>query len=110
LGATTIAALCEALDCAAEDTLKSVFYAAGNELVMALIRGDLEVSEVKLRNLLSKDVRALSKEEATAFGLVVGYAGPIGLTATARIIVDDSVPEAGDLISGANRADYHLAG
>ena len=30
-GATTIAALCEALDCAPEDTLKSVFYAAGDE-------------------------------------------------------------------------------
>ncbi len=109
-GATTIAALCEALDCAPEDTLKSIFYAAGDEPVLALVRGDLEVSKIKLRNLLGQDVRALSKEEATAFGLVAGYAGPVGLTATARIIVDDSVPAAGSLISGANRADYHLAG
>ena len=109
-GATTIAALCAALDCAPEDTLKSVFYAAGDELVLALIRGDLEVNEVKLRNLLGQDVRALSKEEATAFGLVAGYAGPVGLTAKARIVVDDSVLDAGGLISGANRVDYHLAG
>jgi prolyl-tRNA synthetase len=106
--ATTIAALCAALDCAPEDTLKSVFYAAGDELVLALIRGDLEVSEVKLRNLLGREVRALSKEEATAYGLVVGYAGPVGLSAEARIIVDDSVPDAGGLISGANRVDHHL--
>ena len=109
-GATTILALCETLDCAPEDTLKSVFYAAGDELILALIRGDLEVSEVKLRNLLHQDVRALSKEEAAAFGLVAGYAGPVDLTAKARIIVDDSVQEAGGLISGANRVDYHLAG
>ena len=103
-GATTIAALCEALDCAPEDTLKSVFYTTGDELILALIRGDLEVNEVKLRNLLHQDVRALSKEEAAAFGLVAGYAGPVGLTAKARIIVDDSVVDAGGLISGANRA------
>ena len=109
-GATTIAALCAALNCAPEDTLKSVFYAAGDELVLALIRGDLEVNEVKLRNLLHQDVRALSKEEAAAFGLVAGYAGPVGLTAKARIVVDDSVVDAGGLVSGANQADYHLAG
>jgi prolyl-tRNA synthetase len=109
-GATTIASLCEALDCAPEDTLKSVFYAAGGELVLALIRGDLAVSEVKLRNLLHQDARALSKEEASAFGLVAGYAGPVGLTAQARIVVDDSVIDAGGLISGANRVEYHLDG
>jgi prolyl-tRNA synthetase len=109
-GATTITALCEALDCAPEDTLKSIFYAAGDELVLALIRGDLEVSEVKLRNLLGQDVRALSKEESAAFGLVAGYAGPVGLSAKARIIADDSVVDAGGLVSGANRVDYHLAG
>src|SRR5262249_47776029 len=83
---------------------------AGDELVLALIRGDLEVNEVKLRNLLHLDVRALSKEEAATFGLVAGYAGPVGLTAKARIVVDDSVVDAGGLISGANRVDYHLAG
>jgi prolyl-tRNA synthetase len=109
-GATTIAALCEALDCAPQNTLKAVFYAAGEELILALIRGDLEVSEVKLRNVLGQDVRPLSKEESAAFGLVTGYTGPVGLAAKARIIVDDSVPEAGGLVSGANRADYHLAG
>jgi prolyl-tRNA synthetase len=108
--ATTIAALCEAMRCAPEDTLKSVFYAAGDELVLALIRGDLVVSEVKLRNLLGQDVRALTKEEAAAYRLVVGYAGPVGLDAKARIVVDGSVPGAGSLIAGANRVDYHLAG
>jgi prolyl-tRNA synthetase len=107
---TTIVALCAALDCAPEDTLKAVFYAAGDELILALIRGDLEVSEIKLRNLLGQDARALVKEEAAAYGLVAGYAGPVGLGAKARIVVDDSVVDAGGLISGANRADYHLAG
>jgi hypothetical protein len=68
------------------------------------------MSEVKLRNLLGQDVRALSKEQAAAYGLVAGYAGPVGHAAKARIVVDDSVANAGGLISGANRIDYHLAG
>ncbi len=51
-GATTIAALCEAADCTADQTLKAVFYTTGERLVLALIRGDLEVNEIKLRNLL----------------------------------------------------------
>jgi prolyl-tRNA synthetase len=108
--ATNIAALCEALRCAAVDTLKAVFFTTGDELILALIRGDLEVSEVKLRNLLGQNVRTLSKEEAASYGLVAGYAGPVGLAAQARIVVDDSVPAAGSLIAGANRVNYHLAG
>lgn len=111
-GATTIAALSEAAGVGAEDTLKAVFYAAGDALVLALIRGDLDVSEVKLRNLLGVEIRSLSHDEAAARGLVVGYAGPVGLRVSGpvRIVADDSVPAAGALVAGANRADYHLAG
>jgi prolyl-tRNA synthetase len=111
-GATTIAALCQAAECAPEQTLKSVFYAAGDEVVLALIRGDLEVNPLKLGHLVGQEVRALSKEEATARGLVVGYAGPMGLcvSGAVRIVADDTVPVAGGLVAGANRVDYHLAG
>ena len=111
-GATTIAALCEAAGCAPEQTLKSVFYAANETLVMALIRGDLDVNEVKLRNLLGRDVRSLAPREAQEWGLVAGYAGPVGLriTAPVMLVADDSVVEAGSLVAGANRTDYHLRG
>ncbi len=111
-GATTIGALCEAAGCVPAQTLKAVYFANGAEIVLALIRGDLEVSEVKLRNLLGPDVHALSADEARDCGLVIGYTGPVGLrvTGTSRLVVDDSVPGAGPLIAGANQADYHLAG
>jgi prolyl-tRNA synthetase len=111
-GATSIAALCEAARCTPEQTLKAVYYAAGAQTVLALIRGDLEVSETKLRTLLGSDLRSLSQEEATTRGLVVGYTGPVGLRIQGELclVVDDSVPAAGPLIAGANRADYHLAG
>ncbi len=80
--------------------------------MLALIRGDLEVSEIKLGNLLGREVRSLSHSEAVARGLVVGYAGPVGLRVCGplRVVADETVTTGGPLIAGANRADYHLAG
>ncbi|MGE5335449.1 MAG: proline--tRNA ligase [Nitrososphaerota archaeon] len=112
-GATTIAALCDAASCTANQTLKAVFYSAGDRLILALIRGDLEVNDIKLRNLLDvKEIRLLSPEESAAYGLVTGYAGPVGLSADAPVtlVADSSVVGATNLIAGANQPDYHLAG
>jgi prolyl-tRNA synthetase len=124
-GAMTIAALAQAAGVAPERTLKAVFYlgtlghdrrerdpGGGGDLVLALIRGDLDVNEVKLRNLLGCELRSLSHDEAAERGLVVGYAGPVELTVRGPLLLvaDDSVVEAGGLVAGANRADYHLAG
>lgn len=111
-GATTIAALCEAAGCSADRTLKAVFYTTGERLVLALIRGDLEVNAIKLRNLFGVDVRTLAPEESAAHGLVAGYAGPVGLTleTPVALVADDSLVGATNLIAGANQPDYHLAG
>lgn len=111
-GATSISDLCSVLGCAPDQTLKSVFYTTGQDLVLALIRGDLEVSEVKLRNLLGTEVRTLSAEEAREHGLTVGYAGPVGLQTTSlvRLVADDSVLDTANLVAGANRVEYHLGG
>jgi prolyl-tRNA synthetase len=111
-GATTIAALCDAAGCAAHQTLKAVFYTTGERLVLALIRGDLDVNEIKLRNLLGVEVRSLSLEESAAYRLVAGYAGPVGLRVSApvTVVADDSIVGAASLIAGANEVDYHLAG
>ena len=114
-GATTIAALCEAFGCAADATLKSVFYATGDhgeELVLAVIRGDLDVNDIKLRNLLGREVRALSHAEAVERGLDrrLYRPGRPHLSGPLTLVADDSVLSAGDLVAGANRADYHLTG
>ncbi|HKW21198.1 MAG TPA: proline--tRNA ligase [Ktedonobacterales bacterium] len=112
-GATTIAALCEAAGCTADQTLKAVFYTTGERLALALIRGDREVNDIKLRNLLGvKAMRTLAPEEAAAYGLVAGYAGPVGLTLAepVTLVADESVVGATNLIAGANEPDYHLAG
>jgi prolyl-tRNA synthetase len=119
-GATTIAALCAAAGCEENQTLKAVFFApdggeasAGErEVILALIRGDLEVNELKLRTLLGVQVRSLSAAEASERGLVTGYAGPVDLRVPGRVrvVADDSVVKAGPLLAGANREGYHLRG
>ncbi|HYF96235.1 MAG TPA: proline--tRNA ligase [Symbiobacteriaceae bacterium] len=111
-GATTIAALSAFLGIAESQTLKAVFYAAGDELVVVGIRGDLEVSEVKLQNLLGAEIRVISGDEAHAAGLTAGYCGPVGLKTNRRVrtVMDDSVVTAGSLVAGANRPEYHLTG
>jgi len=94
----------------ASRTAKAVFYAdADGKLVLAVIRGDLEVNETKLRNhLKTKELRYAGDELIKAGGAIAGYASPIGVDAkTVRVIVDRSVAESNNLVAGANEPDYH---
>jgi prolyl-tRNA synthetase len=91
-------------------TGKAVFYATPEDnLVFALIRGDLEINETKLRNFLRvPELRFATDEEITACGAVPGYASITGLdTERVRIVVDPSAAESGNLVVGANEVDYH---
>ena len=107
-GATTIEALAEFLGVSAERTAKAAFFLVDGEPTFAVIRGDLEVNELKLINALGADeARALTPEEVSDAGWVAGYASPVGLDA-ARVVADPSVVQARNLIGGANREDYHL--
>jgi prolyl-tRNA synthetase len=91
-----------------DQTLKSVFYVADGELVFVVIRGDLEVNEIKLKNLLKcTDLHMATEAETKEAGLVAGYASAIGLKGT-RIIADDSIKLGSNFVVGANKADKHL--
>jgi len=114
-GPKTIADLAAFLNIPTTRTLKSVCYLAGGRLVFALVRGDLEVNEVKLTNAVTRaglngsDLHLATPEELTRFGSVVaGFTSPIGLDETALVIADTSVQMGKNFVAGANRADYHL--
>ncbi len=111
-GAHTIAALCAALGVPADRTLKAVFCAAGDETVMALVRGDREVCLPKLQTAIGTAVRPLSSAESRARGLVVGFAGPVGLRLPGplRIVLDAGLMGAEGLVAGANQEDCHFMG
>ncbi|MCY3638165.1 MAG: proline--tRNA ligase [Chloroflexi bacterium] len=108
-GIKTIEELCEYLEAPASKTLKAVFYMTGGELVFVVIRGDLEVNEVKLSNVLggAPDLRLATHEEVAARGLTAGSASPVGIEGI-RIVADDSIDMGSNFLAGANRPDYHL--
>ncbi|MCR4404618.1 MAG: proline--tRNA ligase [Candidatus Acetothermia bacterium] len=109
-GYYTIEAVAGYLKVPESRTAKAVFYRAGDELVFAVIRGDLEVNEAKLaRALGTADLRPATEDEIMAVGAVPGYASPVGLkNAKLKVIVDQSIPRAKNLVAGANREGYHL--
>lgn len=88
--------------------LKSLVYAAGSELVLAVVRGDHSVNETKLARALGVDaVKLASADEVRrATGAAVGFAGPVGFAG--RVIVDRDAASVADGVAGANETDYHL--
>ena len=108
-GIKTIDELCDFLNEKPGKTLKAVFYMAAGELVFVVIRGDLEVNEIKLSNVLggAPDLRLASSEEVQEHGLTAGSASPIGLEGI-KVVADDSIDMGSNFLAGANRPDYHL--
>ena len=107
-GVTTIEGLAEYLGIPAQATAKAAFFLVDGEPTFAVIRGDLEVNELKLLNALDGlEARSLLPHEVAEAGWVAGYASPIGVD-PARVIADPSVVEAGGLVAGANREGFHL--
>jgi len=89
-------------------TLKAVFYIADGQMVFVVIRGDLEVNEIKLNNLLkAAELRMATESEVIEAGLVAGAASPVGLKGF-KVVADDSVTSASNLVAGGNKPDTHV--
>ncbi|MCB0035130.1 MAG: proline--tRNA ligase [Anaerolineales bacterium] len=122
----TIADVANFVGVPTSQTLKAVFYWAtplGKEekdgrLVFAVVRGDLDVNDVKLANALGgAHLRAATEEEIQAKGAVPGYASPIGLTVAKtlddgglNVVADSSIEAGGNFVFGANDEGYHFTG
>jgi len=93
--------------------IKCLVYESDQGFVVALLRGDLEVNEVALKNALGVERLALASEEnvESATGAPVGYVGPHKLPGEGvRIIADESIRDAVNAVTGAGRRDWHVAG
>jgi prolyl-tRNA synthetase len=89
-------------------TLKVVFYVADGGFIIAVIRGDIEINEVKLKNTLHCfDLRLASEAEVKEAGIVAGSASPIGVSGI-KVIADDSITSGANFIAGANKPDTHF--
>jgi prolyl-tRNA synthetase len=92
-----------------ERFIKTLLCTTSNgDTVAALVRGDHELSEIKLRNLLGAQWVAMADAEAVErlTGAAVGFAGPIRLRL--RCIADEALRGITGAVTGANETDYHL--
>ncbi len=107
-GMQTIEEVAGFLKVAPRQTIKAVFYMADDKLVFVTIRGDLEVNEIKLKNLLKAgELRLASEAEVKEAGIVAGAASPVGIQGV-RVISDDSVTAGTNFVAGGNKPDTHL--
>ncbi len=105
----TIASLAEFLDIPLSKTAKAVFFMGeSGRFVFAVVRGDLDVNETKLRQATGEGtLTPATPEQIRAIGAEPGYGSPVG-TAGAFIVVDQSVRDTPNLVAGANKPGYHL--
>lgn len=122
-GTTSIDSLAVFLGIPKEQTAKAVFFTASlsgadadfptakrDVLVMAMVRGDMDVNETKLANAVhALSMRPATEEEIRAVGAVPGYACPIGIAREhACVVADDLIVHSPNLVSGANEAGFHF--
>lgn len=110
-GKHTVDEVCEFLAVEPATLIKTLLFDVDGAPIAALVRGDRELNEIKLKNHLhATEVKLATPEQVVAWtGAPVGFAGPVGLiTAGIKIIADRELDFDCGWIVGANRADAHL--
>ncbi len=108
-GKHSVDEVCAFLGVAPSALIKTLLFTADGEPVAVLLRGDRELNEIKLKNLLNADtLEFATPEQVTAWtGAPVGFAGPVGLRGVNRIYADHELKGGNGWIAGANKADAH---
>jgi prolyl-tRNA synthetase len=122
---STIEDLANLLHVPTAQTAKAVFMIASYEMnnlpmerfIFAVVRGDMDVNEYKLSNVLKPilggpvtGLRPATEVEIKAIGAAPGYASPIGLAPSPAwlAVVDEAIPTSPNLVAGANEEGFHL--
>ena len=104
----TIEEVCGLLEVRPENLIKTLIYATDQGVLAALVRGDHEVNEAKLRRAAGCETLELADEAVIEKHTRAprGFAGPVGLSI--RTIADYALLDSGPFVAGANEEDYHL--
>lgn len=108
----TIDEVAEFLSIDESQMIKTLLFIADESPVVALLVGNDQVNDVKLKNFLGVDfLEPASEDEAlTVFGAHFGSLGPIDLPENVRVIADRKVRDVTNAVAGANQDGYHLTG
>ena len=95
-----------------EETIKTLVYMADEKPVVALLVGNDQLNEVKLKNHLGADFFEVASEEEVRqlLGAGFGSLGPVNLSEDVTIIADRRVQDLSNAVAGANEDGYHLTG
>ena len=106
----TIDAVCKFLHKDILASCKAVVYQKNMDdaYVVAFVRGDYEVNETKLRNLVGEEIHPAEITEDAP--IVAGYIGPYGISDKVTYYVDLSLKGINSLVAGANKEGYHYTG
>lgn len=106
----TIEDVCAFLKSDVKASCKAVVYQKNSDdaFVVAFVRGDYEVNETKLRNLVGEEIHTA---EITADSpLVAGYIGPYDISDKVSYYCDLSLRGIDSIVAGANKEGYHYVG
>jgi prolyl-tRNA synthetase len=109
-GQKTIEEVSAFLKIAPQTMVKTMVYLADGKPVVALVRGDRDVNELKLKSLLGAQEVVLPTEQAITetTGAPVGFLGPAGMKEGVAIYADLEVAQLASFTTGANQVDYHV--
>lgn len=101
--------LAKFLNIPATQTTKTLLYQADDRVIAVCVRGEYNVSEVKLANLLGCVNLSLATPETVKklTGAEVGYAGPIGLPKEIEVYWDETTKGRVNFECGGNKTNYH---
>ncbi|MBI4759966.1 MAG: proline--tRNA ligase [Chloroflexota bacterium] len=105
----TIESLANFLGIPKEKTAKALMYTrlSDGRFIFAALRGDMQLSEAKLKAQVG-EVRLATEEEILGAGAAAGYASAVGLSPEALVVVDDLISASRNLVAGANQPGWHL--
>jgi prolyl-tRNA synthetase len=107
-GTKSIEAVTTLLGITADKAIKTLVYNTDKGVVVALVRGDHEVNEIKLQNLVDCLTIELADEKTIVetLGSTPGFIGPVGIK-TPMLIADSTVMNQYNAVCGANTSDKH---
>ncbi len=94
----------------AQNMIKTLVCQGDGRWIVAVVRGDHELNEVKLKHVAGCENLVLADEDsAKAAGFVIGFVGPQIITTRddVSLIIDPDVANAGFWVTGANKVDHH---
>ncbi|MFO7803289.1 MAG: proline--tRNA ligase [Desulfovermiculus sp.] len=107
-GAHTVKELARQLNISLSQVVKTMLFVADGRPIAALIPGDRELNEIKLKNFLQASELELATEEQIIewTDAPVGFSGPLNLKVQ-TVIADRLLTRGSDWVTGANKADAH---